>query len=92
MNCSHSYLEMCVNAAQAACLQKPALPYIRVGLVTENASPRNDKQFYSFISSSYEVLVMNFIPATAVVVIPVLLPDFRQMASYVSFVFSGNSI
>lgn len=49
---------------------------------------------HAFISSvsSCTVLVMTFISPTAAIAIPVLLPDFRQTASYVSFVCSGNSI
>lgn len=49
---------------------------------------------HAFISSvsSCTVLVMAFISPTAAIAIPVLLPDFRQTASYVSFVCAGNSI
>lgn len=51
-------------------------------------------RLHAFISSvsSRKVLVMTFISPTAAIAIPVLLPDFRQTASYVSFVCSGNSI
>lgn len=85
-------LETCVNAPQAACLQKPALLHIRVSLVMQHLKTLSvEWQLYSFITSSYKVLV-NFILATVVLGILVLLPDFRQTASYISFVCSGNSI
>lgn len=85
-------LETCVNAPQAACLQKPALRHISVSLVMQHLKTLPvEWQLYSFITSSYKVL-LNFIPATVVLGILVLLPYFRQTASYISFVCSGNSI